>query len=109
LERSESIPQGINKQIKELKKEIAKIEEEFFGNKSKNEIGELSDPTIYNRLSFARGGAGNSYGPTPSQKESLLLAEKQLIPVKEELDRIEDEVLPMMEDKLEEVGVIIIR
>ena len=109
LKRSETLPDGINKQILDLKKEIAKIEEEFSGNRSKREIGELSDPTIYNRLGFASGATGNSYGPTPAQKENLILAEKQLIPVKELLVKMTDITLPAMEEQLSEAGVPIIR
>ncbi len=109
LERAQSIPDGINKQILDLKKDIAGIENQFYGDKSKREIGELSDPTIYNRLGFATGGTGNSYGPTSAQKENLTLAELQLKPVQVELQEIEDISLPQLEKTLKDAGAPVIK
>ena len=62
------------KSINDLTQTMHSIESLLYGNKSKKEIGEKEDPTIFERLSISkRGFYGNSYGPTKLHMKSLRL------------------------------------
>ena len=81
------------------------MDEQLHGNRSKRQIGEKNNPTINNRLNVAITGTGNStYGPTPTHKRSLEIAEKQFKELKVSLDKILDQDLPLLEKALIDAG-----
>ena len=70
--------------------------------------GRLNDPgpvPIQGRLSVAQIGTGGStYGPTPTHREALEIAEKQYAELKRELDGILQKELPALEEALQKAG-----
>ncbi len=64
-------------------------------------MGEKSKATIGNRVSVASMGTGYStYGPNPTHKESLAIANKQLSELKEGLKQIIEVEIPVLEQGL---------
>ncbi|MFC2096617.1 WD40/YVTN/BNR-like repeat-containing protein, partial [Bacteroidota bacterium] len=91
--------------IFKIKRELIEIETEFYGNKSKGEVGEGNNPTVYNRIGVAQIGTSNStYGPTPTHKRSLEIAKKQFGEIKLKLVDIIDNKIPPLEDELKNAG-----
>ncbi len=105
LSRAEVDPAVLNSKIHNVKMELARMDIEFFGSKAKNEVGEKNNPTIYNRISAAQMGTMNStYGPTPTHKRSLEIAQKEFIELKAHLVEIMDNKIPAIEKELIESG-----
>ncbi len=76
--RANNISDKLLEEVDVLRNQILDLKEQYYGNKSKGEIGEGSDPTLRQRFGFAASGSGNSYGPTPSQKESLEICKRNV-------------------------------
>jgi photosystem II stability/assembly factor-like uncharacterized protein len=105
LSRSNVKPGDLDAKLYNLYLELKEIETEFYGNKSKSKIGEKNNPTVYGRLGAAQTGTGNStYGPTPTHKRSLELANKQFLVIKSKLTDIVKNKIPQLEDELVKVG-----
>jgi hypothetical protein len=86
LSRTDVDPTEMNKEMHNLKMDLAKLKLKFFGSQAKNEVGERNNPTIYNRISAAQMGTNNStYGPTPTHKRSLEIARKEFKVLRAEL------------------------
>lgn len=105
LSRSLTEPGELDEQLHELRQDLFELEEKMFGNASKREIGEKTDPTVYSRLSFAFSGASNStYGPTPQHRKSLEIARKEFEELEPRLNELINERIPGLEKALAEAG-----
>ena len=105
LSRTGKQPGELDTKLYQLTQDLLKIQEQLYGNQSKNEIGEKNNPTVRSRLSAATNGVENStYGPTPTHERSLELAEKEYKELQKELDTIVDEKIPAVEIQLKEAG-----
>lgn len=104
LFRSEAVSDTLLEELDQMRNHLLDIEEKLSGQKAKREVGEKTSPTIYSRYYFASSGAGNSYGPTQAQLESLELAKKLTKQLKSDLDGVKDNRIPKLEAKLIEAG-----
>ena len=105
LSRSNVEPGDLNTKFYNLKRELLDIETEFYGNKSKREVGERINPTVYSRMRAAQMGTNSStYGPTPTHKRSLEIAKKQFAVIKAKIVDIIDNKIPILEKELIDVG-----
>ncbi len=105
LSRSNVGPGDLNTKLYNLKLELLDIETEFYGNKSKSEVGERNNPTVYNRMMVAQMGTNNStYGPTPTHIRSLEIANKQFAVIKAKIVDIIDNKIPVLEKELIDIG-----
>jgi len=103
LSRTEMEPGDINKKVYDIKIELANIEREFYGSKSKSEVGERNNPTVYSRLGVAQTGTRSStYGPTPTHRKSLEIAKKEFNHLKKLLNTIVENKIPAIEKELSE-------
>jgi len=98
-------PGELDEQLLQVKKELQGFERQFYGNKSKREVGEKDDPTFSNRLYFAMGGTSNiTYGPTEAQKRNLEIANLMFTELKELFDVLAEEKMPALEKALIDAG-----
>ena len=98
-------PGELDEQLFQLKTELQEIENQLYGNRSKEKIGEKDTPTFRSRLYFAQGGIRNiTYGPTAAQKRSLEIAEAEFQDLKASLDEIINNKMPEMEKALIDAG-----
>ncbi|MCF8228939.1 MAG: hypothetical protein K9G58_06810 [Bacteroidales bacterium] len=104
LLRSEKVSDSLLENLDDVRNELMDIEEQLYGNKSKREAGEGTPPTVYTRYGFASSGTGNSYGPTEAQQRSLEIGKLQMDQLKEDLEKITNQVLPELEQKLVAAG-----
>jgi hypothetical protein len=94
----------LDQKIYSFKQNLFEIDEQLNGKKSKTEVGEKNNPTIFSRLSVASSGLSSSYGPTATHIRSFEIAKKQYPEIEKQLDSIVDTVLPSIEKELVENG-----
>ncbi|MBC8320966.1 MAG: glycosyl hydrolase [Bacteroidetes bacterium] len=98
-------PGDLDADIYALNQQLLDVEEKLYGNKSKEEIGEKTAPTVISRLNAASMGVQNStYGPTPTHIKSLAIAQDEFKNVKKELENIINQEIPILEKQLIDVG-----
>ncbi len=92
-------------QLLNIKKDLDKIDKKMYGRKSKNEVGEKNDPTIFDRLNHVRMGIRNSsYGPTPAHLQSYQIAQKTLKKLENRLNK-DITGLIEIENQLKKAGI----
>jgi hypothetical protein len=105
VERAQNVPGNLETKLHNLKQEIIHIQIEFYGSQAKGKVGEIGNPTVYNRMSAAQIGTMNStYGPTPTHIRSLEIAKKQFEPIKTKIEEIINNKIPELEKELVEAG-----
>lgn len=96
--------QELKKEIVAARKELYKIEEQLEGNPAKNKVGEKTDPTLNERISFMRSALSqNTYGPTGSVIKIKQLVDKQLPAVQNDLNKLMTK-MEGLADKIYEQG-----
>ena len=104
LERANTEPGALNKELYDLKQQLYNLEEKLNGNQTKNEIGERNAPTIGSRLRIGRRGLSTTYGPTPLHRESLAIAKKELGTIADAVEEISTTTIPALERNLQKAG-----
>jgi hypothetical protein len=104
LTRTQLAPGTLDSELHNLNRALVDIDQKLRGNRSKDEVGEKSLPTIRSRYSVASAGTRSSYGPTPMHKRSLEIAAEQLAEIKIEILKIVNEDIPKMEKALMDAG-----
>jgi photosystem II stability/assembly factor-like uncharacterized protein len=105
LDRSRSAPDGLDAELDGIRQELYSIEEALVGNRSRAAIEGDGPPTVTRRLRVAQTGtAWSTYGPTPTHRRSLEIAEQDLAKVREQLNGVLEQRLPAFEKRLEAAG-----
>ena len=105
LSRTPVAPGNLDRDLHQLKQALLELDGKLNGNRSKQQIGEKNNPTINYRLGVAMNGTMSStYGPTPTHKRSLEIADTQFREFKTELKNILNEQLPRLEKALQDSG-----
>ena len=105
LRRSESAPDGLDAELHAIEQELYDIEEGLKGSTSRDALGEPDVHRVNRRLGVVSSGTRlSSYGPTPTHRRSLEIAEEELGALRDRLNAIREERLPALERQLEAVG-----
>jgi hypothetical protein len=105
LDRSRSAPDGLDAELEAIRQQLYEIEEALVGNRSRATVEGDGRPTISRRVRVAQiGTAWSTYGPTPTHRRSLEIAEAELAGVRERLNGLLEQRLPAFERKLEAAG-----
>ena len=105
LDRSRSAPDGLDAELHAIRQELHALDEALVGNRARATIEDDNVATITRRVQVAQiGTAWSTYGPTPTHRRSLEIAEKEFAGVRERLNAVLDERLPAFEKKLEQAG-----
>ncbi|MDT8409952.1 MAG: hypothetical protein RQ741_10170 [Wenzhouxiangellaceae bacterium] len=105
LQRSTAAPGQLDGELHAVNQRLFEIEEQLEGKQLLSELNEPQGPTIGQRIFVAVIGTGRStYGPTPTHKRSLEIAEQQFAAVRTELNRIVEQRIPALEQQLLEAG-----
>jgi septal ring factor EnvC (AmiA/AmiB activator) len=105
LRRSESAPDGLDAELHAIEQELYEIEEGLKGSTSRDAVGEPDVHHVNRRLGVVSNGTRlSSYGPTPTHRRSLEIAEQELEALRDRLNAILEERLPALERQLEAVG-----
>ncbi len=98
----------LDEKIYSIKQNLIDLDTQLNGNKSKTEVGEKNNPTIFSRLSVASSGLSSSYGPTATHIRSYEIAKKQYPEIEKKLNSIVDIELPSIEKELIKNGAPIV-
>ncbi|MBY6204655.1 VPS10 domain-containing protein [Halomonas denitrificans] len=105
LQRSQAPGGDLDRQLYRVDQALYEIAEQLQGKETMNEVGELQPPTVGQRMFVAMMGTGRStYGPTPTHRRSLEIAESEFAEVRAELERLVEERIPALERELEAAG-----
>lgn len=103
LQHSQSAPGELDKRLHALDNRLHAMRKQLSGDPLRKEVGEKFLPTIGDRVSVAEMGTRNSaYGPTPTHKQSLAIAQTQLKQLQSVLDQLVNAELPALEKALKE-------
>jgi len=109
LSRTESQPGELDTEYNELKQSLLKADIELNGYRSKKEIGEKNAPSIYDRYEAAASAVTYStYGPTQTATSSLNIAKNDLQLLGKQIDKLIDEDMPRLIEKLKVAGAPVI-
>jgi photosystem II stability/assembly factor-like uncharacterized protein len=101
---SADVGQG-DKEILDIRNKLLNLKHQLSGNEAKSQVGEKNNPTVQERIGFAFTGTSRStYGPTPSHRQSVELADKQLEDIRSTLNQIVTYDMDSVEKLLKEVG-----
>jgi hypothetical protein len=105
LDRSRSAPDGLDAERHAIRRELQEIDEALVGNRARGTVEDDPTMTIARRVGVAQfGTAWSTYGPTPTHRRSLEIAEQELAKVRERLNVVLEQRLPAFEKKLEQAG-----
>jgi hypothetical protein len=105
VDRSGAAPDGVDAEIHTIEQELHEIDEALNGSRSRAAVGEPDVHFITHRLrTAAMGTRMSTYGPTPTHRRSLEIAEEEFADVRRRLNALLEERLPALERQLEEAG-----
>jgi hypothetical protein len=104
LSRADSSDAELNSRLYQTRLELLELREQMRGSEAKGEIGERSPPTPGSRLSVGYNGLSGTYGPTELHRESIQVGRAELAPIRAEIERYADEVVPSLKQALEGTG-----
>jgi photosystem II stability/assembly factor-like uncharacterized protein len=105
LERSRAAPDDLDEQLHAIEQELFALDETLSGSRARQAIGEADVHTITRRLRVVADGTRlSTYGPTPTHRRSLEIAEQQLTALRETLNTLLEQRLPALEAELREAG-----
>ena len=105
LERSLSAPDGLDAELHAIEQELYAIDETLGGNRARATVEDDGVATISRRVQVAStSGAWSTYGPTPTHRRSLEIAEQEFASVRARLTAVLEQRLPAFEKKLEQAG-----
>ena len=103
LDRSRSAPDGLDAELHAIRQELHAIDEALAGNRARASVEDDGVTTITRRVQVAQAGtAWSTYGPTPTHRRSLEIAEQEFAQVRDRLNTVLEGRLPAFEKKLEQ-------
>lgn len=106
LARSSAEPTGLDTELGALEARLHQLDQALRGNQSRAGVGEAVPPTIIRQLDVIRmGNRFSTYGPTPTHRRSLGIAQAEFAPLVEDLHHLLEIDLPEFEVKMETAGV----
>ena len=105
LDRSRSAPESLDAEWHAIRQELHAIDEALGGNRARGSIEDDGVATITRRVQVAQlGTSWSTYGPTPTHRRSLEIAESDFAGVRERLNALLNQRIPAFEQKLEQAG-----
>jgi hypothetical protein len=105
LGRSRAAPDGLDREIHAIEQELHSLDQTLSGSRARQDIGETDVHTIERRLRVVADGTRlSTYGPTPTHRRSLEIAEEELTALRESLNTLLEQRLPALEAELREAG-----
>jgi hypothetical protein len=105
LGRSRSGPDGLDTELNAIRQELFAIDEALAGNRARASVEDDGPVTVTRRVRVAQvGTAFSTYGPTPTHRRSLEIAEAEFTGLRERLNAVLEQRLPAFEKKLEQAG-----
>ena len=101
LSRATTAPGDLDERLNRLRTRLMDLADELYGNRAKGQVGEKTRPSVGSRLSAVELGlVSSTYGPTPTHRTTLEIANAQLEQIKSDLEEARAEVAALGEDLL---------
>jgi hypothetical protein len=105
LAQAPAAPGELDQQVYALQQQLYELDATLNGNRSQQAVGDPTGPTVRDRLGVAVTGTRlSTYGPTPTHRQSLDLAQKELGRIRTQLETLQQEKLPALAKDLEAAG-----
>jgi hypothetical protein len=104
LSRADAPDAELNRRLYQTRLELLELREQLQGSEARGEIGERSPPTPSSRLSVGFNGLSTTYGPTEMHRQAIQAGQAELAPIRTEIERYAEEVVPALERDLEGTG-----
>ncbi|MDX1674878.1 MAG: hypothetical protein R3314_08800, partial [Longimicrobiales bacterium] len=104
LSRAESPEPALNARLYQTRLEMLELQERMEGSEAKDEVGERDPPTPSSRLFTGYRGLTTSYGPTELHRRTVAAGQAELEPIRQEIQRYADEVVPALMEAVEATG-----
>jgi photosystem II stability/assembly factor-like uncharacterized protein len=104
LERAEQDDPELATRLYDTRLELLELREQMEGSEAKGEIGERGPPTPSSRLFIGFRGLNTTYGPTELHRRTVEAGRNELAPIREEVERFGEQVIPELERALEAAG-----
>ena len=105
LAQAAAAPGELDQQVYELQQALYALDAALNGYRSKQAVGDPTGPTVRDRLGVALMGTSYAtYGPTPTHRQSLELARRELNRIRERLEALQQDEMPALAKALEAAG-----
>ena len=104
LSRSDKDMPELYTEVYNVRMQLMDLDEIMNGNRTKQEIGEKTHPTISNRMYTTMRGLRTTYGPTPLHRTCLEIAQADLGELMPMLRDVAEKQIPALEEALESAG-----
>ena len=106
LMRSTASGTSLDEEVRSLEQRLNDFNLKINGERSRGMMGDPGPVSINGRINVAAmGNRLSTYGPTPTHRRSVEIAEQEFGALRPEIDRLIDVDLPALERKLDEAGV----
>jgi hypothetical protein len=104
LSRADSLDPELSSRLYQTRLELLELRGRMEGSEARGEIGERNPPTPSSRLSLGYQGLGSTYGPTEMHRQTLQVGQAEFAPIRAEIERYANEVVPSLGEALEAMG-----
>jgi len=104
LSRANTEDPDLVAQLHDIQQSLMELEVQMSGPSAKDEIGEKSTPTVRSRMYAAMRALFTTYGPTPTHKRSLEIAQSEFAELKSQMEAIVNDDIPALEQSLRDAG-----
>jgi photosystem II stability/assembly factor-like uncharacterized protein len=106
LMRSTVSGTDLDEEARSLEQRLNEFSLQLVGERSRGMMGDPGPVSINARINVANmGNRLSTYGPTPTHRRSVEIAEQEFGTLRKEIDRLIDADLPALERRLDEAGV----
>jgi len=106
LMRSTASAESLDEEVRALEQQLNDFSLKLDAERSRRMMGDPGPVSISSRINVANmGNRLSTYGPTPTHRRSVEIAEQEFGALRPEIDRLIDVDLPALERKLDEAGV----
>ena len=97
-------PEAVAGELYAIEQALTALTIKAEGSPARAEIGERNPPSVQSHMRAAYRGITTTYGPTPLHRKSLRLAKSMLGDLRPEVERIAQQKLPALAEKLTAAG-----
>ena len=97
-------PEAFAVDLHEIQQAMTALQIKAEGSPAREEIGERNPPSIQTHMRAASRGLSTTYGPTPLHQNGLEKAQAMINALQPELDKLTQQMLPALEQKLKAAG-----
>ena len=97
-------PEAVAGELYAIEQALTALTIKAEGSPARDEIGERNPPSVQSHMRAAYRGIRTTYGPTPLHHKSLRLAKSMLGDLRPEVERIAQQKLPALAEKLTAAG-----